>query len=402
MKNISIGIIKEGKIPVDHRVALTPDHCKNLLQEYSNLQILVEPSDIRCFGDDEYEAAGATLTNDVSECEVIFGVKEVPLDKLIPQKKYLFFSHTIKKQPYNQNLLAEVVNNKIQLIDYECLRNESGRVVAFGRWAGIVGAYNAFWTYGAKTALFQIKRANACFDMKEMWAEFEKIKLPALKIVITGGGRVALGAMEVLDGLNIKKVSKEAFLNDTFNKPVYCQLDVEDYTVDANGAKINKAEFFKDPRGYKSTFLPFTKIADIFIACAYWDPNAPALFTKEEAQQKDFNLQVIADVTCDIEGSVPTTVKPTTIADPVFDFDLSTWKECPPFVNPEFLSVMSVDNLPCELPRDASTSFGDQLVANVMAELIGEEGNIVKGASITNLDGDLNPAYEYLRDYLEG
>ena len=402
MKNIKIGIIKEGKIPVDHRVALTPDHCRILLQKYSGLEIKVEPSDIRCFEDDEYVAAGAQLSSELEDCDVLFGVKEVPIDKLISNKKYLFFSHTIKKQAYNQSLLKAVVDRKIQLIDYECLRNETGRVVAFGRWAGIVGAYNAMWTYGQKYGAFSIRRANECFDKEELWSELPKIKLPNIKIAITGAGRVAQGAIEVLEALGIRKVSKDEYLNQQFDSAVYCQLNVCDYTERIDGEKFEAKIFFKNPEGHRSSFLPCTKVSDMFIAAAYWDPNAPVLFTKEETQADDFSIKVIADITCDIEGSVPTTIDATTIADPVFDFDLSSWTRKEAFSLRDGLSVMSVDNLPCELPRDASVSFGDQLLKYVADELLVAEGPIVKGASITLLDGSLNEPYHYLKDYLAG
>ncbi len=402
MKNLKIGIIKEGKIPVDHRVALTPTHCESLLKQYTHLDIVVEPSDIRCYNDEEYTNAGARLVSDLTDCDILFGVKEVPQDQLISDKKYLFFSHTLKKQAYNQPLLQTIVANKIQLIDYECLRNEQGRVVAFGRWAGIVGAYNAIWTFGKKFHGFEIKRANECFDLEALWEEFQRVKLPPMKIVVTGGGRVAQGGMEVLDGLNIKKVTSKQYLEEHFDHPVYCQVDTNEYTTRIDGTGYNHDEFFAKPEEYKSSFLPFTKCSDVFIASAYWDPKAPKLFTKEEAQADDFHIKVIADITCDIEGSVPTTIKATTIEDPVFDFDLSTWEEKPAFSGKSLLTVMSVDNLPCELPRDASISFGDQLLEYVAEELFVEEREIVYGASITTLKGDLNAPFEYLRDYLEG
>lgn len=398
---MKIGIIKEGKVPVDHRVPFTPTHCKALQDTYG-VEMVVQPSDIRCYTDDEYTKAGITLQQDMTDCDLLVGVKEVPLETLIPNKTYFFFSHTIKKQPYNKILLQTILSKNIRLIDYECLREISGkRVVAFGRWAGIVGAYNGLITYGKKYKTFELKPANKCFDLAELHQELNKVTLPSIKIVLTGGGRVSQGAMEILDKAGIEKVNISDFLSKSYDKAVYCQLESEDYNKTLDGSEFSEKDFYTKPHLYTSNFERFTKVSDILIAGAYWDPKAPALYSKEDTQKSDFKIKVIADITCDIEGSVPTTVKPSTIADPFYDYNPSTLAEDIAFSNLENISVMAVDNLPCELPRDASESFGDQLLKNVMPNLLGkDETKMIHRGAITTTSGELNEDYVYLSDYI--
>lgn len=397
---MKIGIIKETKNPVDHRVAFTPTHCKNIFQKYPHTEILVQPSDIRCYTDEEYRVTGATISEDVSSCDVLFGVKEVKIETLIPNKTYFFFSHTIKKQSYNRDLLRAVLTKNIQLVDYECLKGQNGkRVVAFGRWAGIVGAYNALRTYGIKHKLFDIKPAHHCFDKVEMWSQFEKIKLPNISILLTGGGRVAKGAQEVLDGVGIKKISIFDYLSKTNSSPVYIQLDSDEYNKRIDGKEFDYADFYTNPEKYESTFKQFLPHTDLLIAGAYWDPKAPVLFTNEDVQAPNFRINTIADITCDIAGSIPTTIRSTTIEKPFFDFNKSKLVEENAFSNLTNITVMAVDNLPCELPRDASTDFGDMLYKFVIPTLLGEEKTeIILNASITK-SGSLTSNFHYLFDY---
>lgn len=397
---MKIGILKEGKVPVDHRVPFTPDQCKEI-EENFDAEVVVMTSDVRCFPDEDFTEAGIKIVNDVSDCDVLFGVKEVQEEELIADKMYFFFSHTIKKQPFNQTLLQKVIKKNIQLVDYECLRKDNHRVVAFGRFAGIVGAYNSIWTWGKKYGTFDIKRACDCKDLKELWQELKKISLPGVKAVLTGGGRVAKGAEETLTHAGFKKVSTEDYLNKSFDEPVYVQLDTDQYNIPKDETGVyNVEEFYTHPENYNSSFPRFLNHTDMFIAGAYWDPAAPALFTREDTK-KNFRLKVIADITCDIDGSIPTTTKATTIDDPVYDFDLKKWEEQPPFSDEKHLSVMSVDNLPCEVPRDASESFGRQLIDKVVPELFKPDSAMIDEASITTREG-LNKHYEYLRDYAEG
>lgn len=403
MSKAKIGIIRETKNPPDKRVALSPEQCVEVLKQYPGLELYVQPSPLRGFTDEEYKSAGITLKEDVSDCDILLGIKEVKMETLIPNKTYFFFSHTIKKQPYNRTLLQTILKSNIRLIDYETLTDIHGnRIIAFGRYAGIVGAYNGILTYGKKYNLFHLKPANLCLDKAEMRSEYAKIKLPNIKIVLTGGGRVANGSIEVLDAMGIKKVTPDDILHKTFDEPVYAQLRSKDYHTSIDGTEWDSDDFYNNPAKYKSTFTAFAEKADILIACAFWDPKAPRLFTFEDIKKDSFKLRVIADVTCDINGSIPTTIKATTIADPVYDFNPITEKEEVPFSNVKNISVMSIDNLPCELPRDSSVYFGRQMIDNVLPNLFGtDDSGIIARATITD-KAELTSNYKYLQDYVDG
>ncbi len=403
MKKMKIGLIREGKVPVDRRVALPPEHAQKVLQKYPNVEIVAQKSEIRCFPDQEYEDAGIKIVDSLDDCDVIFGVKEVPQPSLLPSKSYFFFSHTIKKQPYNRELLQEILQKNIRLIDYETLTAKNGkRIIAFGRWAGIVGAYNGIWTYGKRYNLFDLRRAHECFDIEDLKSEFSKVKLPPVKILLTGGGRVAKGAMEVLVGMGIRKVTPRQFLEQHFDFPVFCQLNVRNYNKNIDGSDFSRNEFYRAPQRFEGDFLEYTQHADILIASAFWDPQAPVLFERKDMVRNDFKINVIADITCDIEGSIPSTKQPSTIADPVYDYNPCDDQVENPFSDEGNISVMAVDNLPCELARDASESFGNELVASVLPALLGDdEDEVIKRATITQ-DGKLTSYFSYLQDYVDG
>lgn len=403
MAKLKLGIIKEGKVPIDRRVPVIPSQCREILQNFNEVEIHCQKSDIRCFKDSEYEAAGAKMVNDVSGCDVIIGVKEVPLQMLADGKVHFFFSHTIKKQEYNRGLLQTILKKQIQLVDWECLTNLSGqRLIAFGRYAGIVGAYNGILTYGKRYNLFYLRPAHECFDMADMQSEYTKVKLPNIKIVLTGGGRVSKGAMEVLTGMGIRKVSPVEFLTDYFNEPVFTQLNSRDYHQKIGGGSFSRDEFYKEPAKYESTFLQYAQKADLLVAGAFWDPKAPVLFTKEDANQSNFKIRVIADITCDIEGSIPSTKQPATIDDPVYDYNPSDDRVEAPFADEGNITVMAVDNLPCELPRNASEDFGKEFLRQILPNLVGEDkDSIVERATIAKA-GQLMPKYTYLQDFVDG
>lgn len=403
MESISIGIIKEGKVPIDHRVPLKPSQVKEILERYHNIEIKCQRSDIRCFSDSEYAAAGAIMVDDVSDCEIILGVKEVPLNMLSAGKTHFFFSHTMKKQEYNRGLLQEVLKKNIRLIDWECLTNKDGqRLIAFGRYAGIVGAYNGILTFGKRYNLFHLRPAHECFDLEDMKTEYDKVELPPVKIAVTGGGRVSKGAMEVLNGMGIRKVSPAEFVDEYFNGPVYTQLNTRDYNRRIGNGDFNRDEFYANPETYESSFLAYAQKADILIAGAFWDPKAPVLFTREDVLQNDFKIRVVADITCDIEGSIPSTKQPATIDDPIYDYNPSNDRVEAAFSDEANVTVMAVDNLPCELPRNASEDFGKEFLSHILPNLIGDDtDNIIKRASIT-VDGALTERYQYLQDYVNG
>jgi len=399
---MKIGLIREGKTPADTRVVLTPNQCKSILQK-GTVSLAVQPSPNRCYTNEEYENAGVTLSENLEDCEVLLGVKEVPIEQLIPNKTYCFFSHTIKEQPYNQKLIKAVVEKNIRLIDYECLVNEKKqRIIAFGHWAGIVGAHNALWTWAKKYQQFDLPRAVDCKDLAQLKHHYKSIKFPGIKIAVTGGGRVANGAFEILNAAGIKKVATKEFLNKTFTEAVYTQLDSQHLYARKSDNGFEMQEFFTKPELYKCIIKPYLTCTDLFINAIYWNPDAAAYWTLEDMQASDFNIKVIADITCDIapDASIPSTLKPSTIAKPVYGFDVHTQKEAAPFL-PNTIDVMAVDNLPNELPRDASEDFGNMFMNNVLLEFLKPKSNILHQATIA-INGDLNTPYEYLRNYLEG
>jgi alanine dehydrogenase len=405
MKKILLGIIKEGKVPADKRVPLTPDQCVELKKRFANVEVVVQPSTVRAFKDEEYESLGVLISEDLSACDILIGVKEVPKKDLIPEKTYLFFSHTFKKQPYNRDLLRTILDKKIRLIDYEILKDANNqRLIGFGRWAGIVGCYNSFLTYGLKTTLFELKPAHQCYDRVEMESELQKIRLPQdFKLVLTGWGRVGGGARETLALLNIHEVSPQDFLNNTFSEPVFTQLEVGDYNAHKNGTPFNRDEFFADAKDYISTFPRYLHTADMYMACHFYSSDAPYLVTREDFRNQHIRVQVVGDISADIDGPVACTIRPSVIGDAIYGYDPETEKETD-FMHDNAIAVMAIDNLPCELPRDASEDFGNMLLDSVFPFLFGENDPdaIIERASQTNLQGELMPNFKYLSDYVNG
>ncbi len=401
---MKIGVIREGKIPPDKRVPLTPKQCVEVMEKFPGTEVVVESSPIRKITDDEYKKAGIKVVNDVSDCDILIGVKEVNKEDLIPNKKYLFFSHTFKKQPYNRDLLNKILENKIQLIDYEVLTDKNGhRLIGFGRYAGIVGAYNGFLTFGKKHQLYDLKPANQCEDRVEFEEELKKVKLPNnFKVVLTGFGRVGHGAREVIDLIGIKEVNPEDFLNKTFNEPVYTQLNVKDYFAREDGKPFDKLAFYESGKGHVSTFKRYLKVADMYIACHYWDSSSPFIFTREDLKDKNIKVSVVADISCDIDGPVASTIRPSTIADPIYGYNPETEQE-DDFMKEGIIAVMAVDNLPCELPKDASEDFGKELIDKILPSLLVEDKDgIIERGSETDLNGNLTKHFAYLDKYIKG
>jgi alanine dehydrogenase len=400
---MKIGVIREEKVPADRRVPLAPEQCKLLMEQYPSIEVVVQSSNIRCFTDEEYRNEGINVVDDVSDCDVLMGVKEVPKDKLIPDKTYFFFSHTIKKQPYNRDLLREVLKRNITLVDYEVLvGKDSLRIIGFGRFAGLVGAYNSLLTYGKKYGYFDLKPAHQCKDFNEIKEQLKKIKMPPVKIVMTGSGRVAKGVIEIMDLAGIKKVSVEDYLqNDKPLGPVFVQLFVYDYNKHKEGKEFVRQQFYKHPEEFENDFKRFVPNTDILISSAYWNPKAPVLFENDDMKRDDFRIKVIGDITCDIKGSIPSTVRATSIEEPCYDYDPYTESEKPAFSDDKLVTVMAVDNLPSELPVDASRDFGESLINNVIPHLLGgDEDEIIAKASIAK-GGKLTKYFEHLRDYVE-
>lgn len=399
---MKFAVIKEQKSPPDRRVVLTPKSCQNLLKLHSKAQILIESSDIRAFSDDEYFQLGLEVSNDISQADVMIGVKEVPIEALIPNKSYFFFSHTIKKQPYNRKLLQAVLDKNITLYDHETLVDKNrNRLIGFGYYAGVVGAYNGIRTIGKKMNCFELPKASQLKGRTELDMALNRISIPNLKIVLTGTGRVGQGAKEILDFMKIRQVSIDEFLTQSFKEAVYVQLDVLDYVTRKDGTSSCKSDFFTSPIAYESTFSRFTKVADLFIAGHFYGKGSPYFFTREEAKVEDFNLKVVADISCDIDGPVACTIRPSTIENPIYGYDIRSESEVD-FKNPNAIAVMAVDNLPCELPRDASESFSNTFIGKIIPAFFNDDKDGILARSKMTENGQLTPAFSYLQDYVDG
>ncbi len=400
--SVKIGVLRETKNPPDQRVAVTPEEGKKIIDLYPNVDLYIQSSSNRCYPDEEYKSAGLNVVDNIDHCDILIGVKEVAIDKLLAGKKYLFFSHTTKEQPYNRDLLREILKKNITLVDYEHLTDESHiRIIAFSRWAGIIGAYNGLKALGEKLNIYNLKPASKLKHIYEMFDELNaaKSKMPPLKLLITGKGRAGTGAVEILNYLELPEVSPVDFVNKTYDHPVFSVVDPHDYVERTDGKKFTLQHFFDNPKMYKSVFKKYTKVADLLISCHFWDPQSPVLMTQEDMQAEDFKIATIADVTCDIKGSIPSTIRPSTIEDPIYGYNPLTGKETNPF-DESSITIMAVDNLPSELPRDSSADFSKTLVEKIFPSLVVEdEHNIIKRAIIAT-NGKLTKTYSYLKDYV--
>jgi len=398
---IRIGLIKEGKIPADNRVALTPAQCKWIHKNAPHVQIVVQSSPDRCFSDREFSAAGVEVKDDISDCDILLGIKEVPVAQLLPGKTYLFFSHTKKKQPHNQGLLKAIIDQKITLIDYECLEHEDGqRIIGFGFFAGIVGAHNGMMAYGNRTGLFKLDRVYKQRSFRELIHEYFGLRLPNVKIAVTGSGRVAHGILEIMNLMGIHEVEPDEYLHRRFSYPVYTQLKGAELYSHKTTGKYNRQEFHEHPEEYVCKFLPYTSQTDILMNGVYWEKNVPRLFEKDAVKNDNFIIQTIADITDDENGSVPINVGDQSIEDPVYGIDKASLEKTTPYLK-DSIDLMAVGNLPNELPRDASRYFGEQLIKHVLEDLVGNGSAILARATMVK-GGKLTEEYEYLKDYAEG
>ncbi|MBL0272919.1 MAG: alanine dehydrogenase [Chitinophagaceae bacterium] len=396
-----IGLIREGKRPADNRVALTPAQCKWIQKNAPQIQIIVQSSPYRCFSDREYLSAGAAVKEDLSDCDILLGIKEVPVEQLISGKTYLFFSHTKKKQPHNQVLLKSIIDKKITLIDYECLEHDDGqRIIGFGFFAGIVGAHNGMMAYGNRTGLFSLDRVYKQRSFRELIHNYFGLRLPNVKIAVTGSGRVAHGILEIMNLMGIHEVDPEEYLIRRFSYPVYTQLKGADLYKNKSTGNYNRLEFHEHPELYDCKFLPYAQQTDILMNGVYWEKNMPRLFERPDAMAENFIIQTIADITDDANGSVPINIGDQTIEDPVYGIDKITLEKTAPYQQ-NSIDIMAVGNLPNELPRDASRYFGEQLIKHVLEDLIGNSSAIIDRATMVK-DGKLTNEYSYLQDYVEG
>lgn len=394
------GLIKERKNPPDRRVVFSPEELVALQHQFPEAQFKVESSDIRVFPDSAYTDLGIEVTDDMTDCEVLLGVKEVPIDALIPNKKYFFFSHTIKKQPHNRKLLQAVLDKNITLYDHETITDShNSRLIGFGRYAGIVGTYNAFRAFGIKYELFNLPKAETLADKEALIHRLKRPYLPPIKIVLTGKGKVGMGAKEILTAMKMKEVSVDDFLMKTYTYPVFTNLDVLDYNKRKDGRVLDNKDFYENPTDYITDFERFTKVADILITGHFYGNNAPTILTRDMLKASDSKIKIVADISCDVQGPIACTLRSSTIAEPFYGYLPSEDKEVP-YTHPAAIMVMAVDNLPCELPKDASEGFGKMFAEHVIPAFFNQDKDgLLERAKIAE-KGELTPKFSYLQEYV--
>jgi alanine dehydrogenase len=399
---MKFGILKERKSPPDRRVVFSPNALVQLKQLYPEAIVKVESSDIRIFTDDQYRSVGIEVVEDISDCDVLFGVKEVPIEYLIPNKSYFFFSHTIKKQPYNRMLLQSILEKNIKLYDHETIVNKNGRrLIGFGRYAGIVGAYNTIRAFGTKFELFKLPKAETLSGLEELISQLKRIIFPPIKFVITGGGKVGNGIKEILDAIKITEVTVDNFLTKKYAQAVYIQIDVLDYNKRIDGRVLGCSDFYQNPEEYVSNFERFIKVSDILITGHYYANEAPVILSKEVLKAKDCNIKVVGDLSCDINGPIGCTLRASTIANPFYGYMASEDREVDVF-HPAAIVVMAVDNLPCELPKDASEGFGTMFMEHVIPAFFNDDKDgILERAKMTE-NSKLTDKFSYLEAYVDG
>ena len=399
----NIGIVRESRND-ENRTPLVPDHIKKYKESNPNINFIIQPSNSRCFSDEEYELCGAKINENLNECSIIFGVKEIDPNILINNRTYLFFSHTFKinKQQKNiekhkKDLLLSILNKKITLIDYENIRGKNGtRCLGFGRFAGIVGCYNTLNLLLKVLGKQSLASAYKINDYERLVLNLKNLYFPKTKILVTGDGRVAKGVIELLNLTNIKAVSKKDFLEKKFDQPIFCNLETKDYVTNNSSTNFNLEHFIDNPQDYSSSALQYLKETDILISAHYWDPSSPKIFENEDLKVLQ-NLKIVGDITCDINGSVPTTIRSTTIEEPNYWIERYTLKEIDE--NNDGIAVMAVDNLPSELPRDSSTEFSEGIIKEVLPFLLKEDDGRILNGTITT-DGSFLEKYNYLNDYI--
>jgi alanine dehydrogenase len=399
---MKFGILRERKSPPDKRVVFSPEKLAEFRKIFPQAEIKVEASGIRVFKDDEYRAAGIEVTNDLTDCDVLIGVKEVPVDALIPGKKYFFFSHTIKEQVHNRKMLQAILDNDITLYDHETVVDNNGRrLIGFGRYAGIVGTYNAFRAFCIKYDLYNLPKAETLNGKDALVARLRKLYLPPFKIVLTGKGKVGMGAREMLEAVKIKEVTPADFLSKSYDRPVFTHIDVLDYNRRVDGqVSTQNADFYNNSEAFESDFAKYANVADIFIAGHFHANSAPDILTAEMLKDNKCKLKVVADISCDVAGPIACTKRASTIEEPLYGYHPVTGLEVDVH-HPEALVVMAVDNLPCEIPRDASEGFGEMFLKHVIPAFYNNDADGILKRAVIAEHGKLAPRFRYLNGYVK-
>lgn len=425
-----IGIRREDKSIWEKRAPLVPEDIRELKK--GGFKFIVQPSPIRIFLDSEYENAGAEINEDLSGANIILGVKEIPPAKLLPEKVYMYFSHTIKGQPYNMPMLKKLLELKTTLIDYEKITNDRGkRLIFFGNFAGYAGVIDTLWAFGRrlmeegiKTPFSVIKPAHKYSSLDEAKKEIkragEKIKdnglpgeLQPFVIGIAGYGNVSRGAQEIIDLLPVKEVEpEEIFRLPPDPSTIYKVVFKEWHMVEPIKGKFELLDYYKNPHKYRGIFENYISYLTILINAIYWEEKYPRLVTKEALKRIYIDtpkLKVIGDISCDIEGAIEATVKCTEPGEPVFIYDVERDEPVHSFTGKGPL-ILAVDILPSELPREASIYFSHVLkgfiphIASADYNVPFEKLNLppeLKRAVIVH-KGELTPDYKYLEKFIKG
>lgn len=428
-----LGIRREDKNKWERRVPITPDHAKELKEKH-NIEILIQPSQIRVFTDKEYQQAGAIVNEDISKSNVVFAVKEIPNNFFVPGKTFLFFSHTIKGQKKNMPMLKKMMEQGCNLIDYEKITDEQNRrLVFFGRYAGIAGMIDTLWAYGQRikwrgidTPLSQIKQTIHYKNLDDAKEHIESIGnkirdagipdlLTPMVVGFAGYGNVSRGAQEILDLLPVDEIRPkqleaihENFSDKVIYKIVFKEEDMVEpvYTEKA----FNLQEYYSNPHLYRSVFQQYIRRLSILMNCIYWDEKYPRLITKyflEENYTGQMKLQVVGDISVDVNGAIEFTEKSTSPGNPVFVYN-PVRQDIIDGSTGSGVAVMAVDNLPCELPGESSKAFSDSLL-RFIPSIIKADYSVdfksldlppeIKKAVILH-HGKLTPDYEYINSFL--
>jgi alanine dehydrogenase len=399
-----IALIKETKVPVDNRVALSPRQVADLNRRFPKHTIVVQASNVRAFSDDEYCAEGVPVVSRVDDCDILFGIKEANIESLIPNKRYFFFGHIAKMQEYNRPLLQAFIQKRITFCDYEYLVDDNNiRVCAFGWWAGVVGVYYTLRGYGLKHKLFDLPKPDIRFTLDKLLNSLKAIELPKVKLMVTGAGRVSQGARYVLDNIGAKSMTEGEYLStDTVDRLSYCYADADRLVKRRDGGAFTWQDFTCNVKEYESDFLRWARKTDVLVCAHFWGPDAPVYLSEEDLRDQNVRIRMIGDITCDIKGSIKSTVRPATHADPYYDYNPVTEQEETAFSAPGNITVMAVDTCPNALAMDTSVYFGKMLTEHVFNPIMqGEDSAVIKRAMILD-NGVLTPHFSYLEDFARG
>lgn len=400
---MKIALIKETKTPVDNRVALSPKQVAELNRKFPQHSIIVQSSDIRAFSDNEYGAEGVKVAEDVSDCDVLFGIKEVNIDCLLPNKQYFFFGHFAKMQEYNRPLMLALMKKKITFCDYEYLVDENNiRVCAFGWWAGVVGVYYTLRGYGLKHELYELPKPDRRFTLGHLLESLKSIQLPKIKLLVTGAGRVSQGAQFVLDKIGAHRLTEEEYLSEApITTLSFCVADVDRLVKRKDGGLFSWTDFTHNAKEYKSDFMRWARKTDVLICAHFWGAEAPVYLNEEDLRNQDMRIRMIGDITCDIKGSVKSTVRPATHDVPYYDYNPFTEREELAFSSDNNITVMAVDTCPNALAMDTSEYFGEMLIKHVFEPMLkGEQSDVIDRSMILK-DGRLTERFGYLKGFAD-